>query len=62
MARFLVSLVVSIIVTVLLWNFGLALHFWPAHPLLATTVGATICGMLAYYMLPPRQKQSGVRK
>jgi hypothetical protein len=53
---FLISLAVSIVLTVIFWNFGVAHRIWPAHPMLATTLVAAIaCGSLQV-MLSPREK------
>jgi hypothetical protein len=45
MKNFLIVLAVSIVASVELWNFGLAAKIWPAHPLIATTVLATVIAM-----------------
>ena len=44
---FLVTLLVSIIITVVFWYLGLAKHLWPAHPMLATAIVAAISAIVA---------------
>jgi hypothetical protein len=44
MRIFFYDLLVSIVGTIVLWQFGLASKIWPAHPMLATTV---IIGIIA---------------
>ncbi len=51
MRIFLITFGVSILSTIGLWNFGLARMIWPSHPLLATTVLATICGIVTQELL-----------
>jgi len=46
MKAFLMTLLVSVVASIVFWNFGLARLIWPAHPLLATTILATICGII----------------
>ncbi len=58
MRNFLVELGVSIVASVLFWNFGLARHIWPAHPLLCTTILATVSGMVAHFLLQSEPKAS----
>lgn len=38
MRVFLIVLGVSIVGTIVLWNFGFAQRIWPEHPVLVTTV------------------------
>lgn len=38
MRVFLIVLGVSIVGSVVLWNFGIAQRIWPAHPVLTTTI------------------------
>jgi hypothetical protein len=40
---FLITLVASVVLSVMPWNFRIAHRIWPAHPLLATTLIAAIC-------------------
>ena len=42
------DLVVSIMGTIVLWQFGLASKIWPAHPLLATTVIVAGCAIAVH--------------
>ena len=51
MRIFLIVLAVSIALSVAFWNFGLAAKIWPAHPLLATTLIATVCAMAVQIIL-----------
>jgi hypothetical protein len=45
MRIFLMTLLVSIVASIVFWNFGLARLIWPGHPLLATTLMAMGCGI-----------------
>jgi hypothetical protein len=45
MRIFLITLVASTVISVALWQFGLARKIRPAHPLLAITVIAAACGI-----------------
>lgn len=51
MRVFLITLAVSIALSIGLWNFRLAHKIWPAHPLLATTLIATICALAVQTIL-----------
>lgn len=51
MRIFLYEFGVSIVTSILFWNFGLARHIWPAHPILCTTLLAMLCGMVTHYVL-----------
>ena len=51
MRIFLVTLLVSAVASIGLWNFGFAHTIWPAHPFLATVVFAVICGVTAQLIL-----------
>jgi len=62
MRTFLVTLAVSIIASIGLWSFGIARLFWPAHPLLATTLGATICGIVAQTLMSQHTEGGSARK
>jgi len=45
MRIFLITLGVSIVTSIMFWNFGLAQRIWPSHPLLCTTLLAWACAM-----------------
>jgi predicted transcriptional regulator YdeE len=47
MRIFFVTLVVSTVTGVALWQFGLAHRIWPSHPVFATVVIAAGCGIAA---------------
>jgi predicted tellurium resistance membrane protein TerC len=51
MRVFLIVLAVSIGMSILLWNFGLAAKIWPSHPLLATTLLAMGCAIAVQTIL-----------
>jgi len=51
MRIFLITLLVSTVAGIVLWNFGLASRIWPAHPILATTVIAAVCGTVVQLVL-----------
>jgi predicted exporter len=51
MPTWLITLLVSTVVTVAFWNFGLANLVWPAHPFLATLGIAVTCGIAAQLLL-----------
>jgi hypothetical protein len=51
MRVFLIVLGVSIVGSVVLWNFGIAQRIWPAHPVLATTVVAGGCAAVMQSIL-----------
>jgi hypothetical protein len=51
MRIFLITLVVSIFETIVLWSFGLAQKIWPAHPLLAITAIAAISAIVIQALL-----------
>jgi hypothetical protein len=40
---FLIDLVASIVISIGLWEFGLARRIWPEHPYLATTLVVAAC-------------------
>jgi hypothetical protein len=61
MRIFLITLWVSIITSIGLWNFGLAQRIWPAHPLLCTTLLAMACGITAQSLLRSDAKQRKVK-
>ena len=60
MKAFLMTLLVSVVASIVFWNFGLARLIWPAHPLFTTTVLAMICGIVTQVLWsppkPPKQK------
>lgn len=43
MRVFLIVLGVSIVGSIVLWNFGIAQRIWPARPVLATTIIVSGC-------------------
>lgn len=45
MRIFLITLLVSAVASIVLWNFGLAHKIWPSHPIVATAVIAVVCGI-----------------
>jgi len=52
MRTWLITLLVSTVVTVAFWQFGLANLLWPAHQFLATLGTAVTCGIAAQLLLP----------
>jgi len=58
---FLIVLAVSIVASIVLWNFGVAASIWPAHPLLATTGLAMVIAIIIQMMLT-RDKERASRK
>ena len=51
MRIFLVTLLVSTMGGIALWNFGVANRIWPAHPLLVTVAIAAACGIAVQLVL-----------
>ncbi len=51
MRTFLITLVASLVLSIVLWNFGLAHKIWPAHPLFATTLIAGVCASILQMIL-----------
>ena len=51
MRVFLIVLGVSIVGSIVLYNFGVAQRIWPAHPVLATTLIAGGCAALMQSIL-----------
>jgi len=51
MRTFFFDLLISIIGTIVLWQFGLASRIWPAHPLLATTLIVAACAIATHRIL-----------
>jgi hypothetical protein len=51
MRTWLMTLLVSTVVSVAFWQFGLAYVIWPAHPFLATLGIAVACGIAAQLLL-----------
>ena len=47
----LITLLVSTVVSVCFWNFGWAIHVWPAHPFLATLAIAIGFGVAVQLLL-----------
>jgi hypothetical protein len=58
MEAFLMTLVVSSLVTIGLMGSGLARRLWPGHPLLATLVLACIFGAMAQILLTRDNRNS----
>ncbi len=58
MKNFLIVLAVSIVASIELWNFGLAAKIWPAHPLIATTVLATVIAMAIQMYLTSNSRKA----
>lgn len=54
--NFLIVLAVAIVASIEFWNLGLAAKIWPAHPLIATTVLATVIAMAVQLYLPNTAK------
>jgi hypothetical protein len=52
MRTILITFLVSTVVSVAFWQFGLAYAVWPAHPFLATIGIAVACGIAAQLLLP----------
>jgi hypothetical protein len=59
MRVFLIVLGISIVGSVVLWNFGIAQRIWPAHPALATTIVVGGCAALMQLIL---SRDSAARK
>jgi hypothetical protein len=59
MRVFLIVLGVSIVGSVVLYNFGIAQRIWPAHPVLATTI---IVGGCAAIMQSILSRDAAARK
>lgn len=51
MRIFLITLVVSTVSSIILWQFGLASRIWPARPFLATILIAAGCGTAIQLLL-----------
>jgi hypothetical protein len=51
MRIFLFDLLISIMGTIVLWQFGLASKIWPAHPMLATTLIVAACAIATHKIL-----------
>ncbi len=51
MRIFLVTLLVSTMGGIALWDFGVANKIWPAHPFLATVAIAAGCGIVVQLVL-----------
>ena len=47
----LITLLVSTVTTIVLWQFGLANKIWPAHPFVAAVALAAICGIAVQLVL-----------
>jgi hypothetical protein len=59
---FLITLVVSIIETIVLWPSGLAQKIWPTHPILAITVIAAVSGIVIQVLLSHDARSQGSRR
>jgi hypothetical protein len=59
MRIFLITLGVSIITSIGLWNLGVAQRIWPGHPLLCTTLLSMACGITAQSLLTNEAQQRG---
>jgi hypothetical protein len=64
MRIFLITLGVSIVTSIGLWNLGLAQRIWPEHPLLCTTLLSMACGITTQSLLTSeaRQRESKQRE
>jgi len=51
MRTFLMTLLISTVATIVLWNLGLAHRIWPAHPFAATVIFAALCATLVQMVL-----------
>lgn len=51
MRRWLMTLLVSTVVSLAFWQFELAYIIWPAHAFLATLGSAVACGIAAQLLL-----------
>jgi len=51
MRVFLIVLGISLVGSVVLYNFGIAQRIWPAHPALATTIIVGGCAGVMQYLL-----------
>jgi hypothetical protein len=52
MRTWLATLLVSTVVSIAFWQFGLAWIVWPAHPFIATIGTAVACGIAVQLLLP----------
>jgi hypothetical protein len=52
------TLLVSTVVSIVFWQFGLAYMVWPAHPFLATLGIAVGCGIAAQLLLSKTARPS----
>jgi hypothetical protein len=48
---FLITLLVSTVASIVLWQFGLAGRIWPAHPFVAAVALAALCGIVIQLVL-----------
>ncbi len=51
MRIFLITLLVSTVSGVVLWQFGLASKIWPAHPFFTSVALAALCGTAVQLVL-----------
>jgi hypothetical protein len=56
--NFLITLVLSIGGTVVLWNFGLARLIWPAHPMLATTLIIGLAAIVLQFLISEKRPKA----
>ncbi len=57
MRIFLLTLLISTVLSIVLWNFGLAHRIWPAHPVLATAIVAAV-GAAAFQLMLTRDRSN----
>ena len=53
----LATLLISTLASIGLWDSGVARIFWPAHPILATTLLAAFCGGITEVILTPNRSR-----
>jgi len=62
MKVFLISLAVSIVQTIIFWNFGVAAKIWPEHPMLLLFILAIVSGAIVQIVLPKIEAQQAAQK
>jgi uncharacterized BrkB/YihY/UPF0761 family membrane protein len=62
MKTLLLPVLVSTVVAIGFWSFGLAHRVWPAHPFLATSIFAAICAEVAHLLWTHQGKQDSPPK
>ncbi|CAN5438766.1 hypothetical protein BH10ACI4_BH10ACI4_38650 [soil metagenome] len=55
MKTFGLTLIVSTVATICLWQFGLGRMIWPGQAFLASLLGAVVCGITAQIVLTPKR-------